>query len=89
MSCAGESDSSLCITTHQLLGNLVILGSLFIILLLSLVIFRYVGGVSAGFLIKKYYLDKFLKASHPFALSENNYLVQAFSSGILNPRLYN
>ena len=30
MSCAGESDAPSCTTTHQLLGNLVIFGSLFL-----------------------------------------------------------
>lgn len=89
MSCAGESDAPSCTTTHQLLGNLVILGSLFLFLLISIIGYRYITDVFARFPVKKYCFVLFSNISDLVFPFRHNYLAQAFSSGILNPRLYN
>lgn len=86
MSCAGESDASSCTTTHQLLSNLVTVGLIFLVMLLSAICFQFIHTTFKLFSLNKKTFAHFLKIGR--IPSRHNYLIQAFSSGIINPKIY-
>jgi hypothetical protein len=88
--CANDSDSYVCTTSHEFLGNLAVVSTLFLLILLVVLGSKYIFTVASK-LFKERNVHVFYSSvsQSQTVFAQHNYLVQAFSSGILNSRLYN
>lgn len=88
--CANDSDLYACTTSHEFLGNLAVMSVLFLLVLLVVLGVRYIFTVANKLFTERNVHTIYSNIFQSQTVSaQNNYLVQAFSSGILNSRLYN
>jgi hypothetical protein len=88
--CANDSDSYACTTSHEFLGNLALEVTFFLLVLLVVLGTRYIFTAVSKLFKERNVSTLYVNVLQPQTISiQSNYLVQAFSSGILNSRLYN
>jgi hypothetical protein len=88
--CIKDVGTMSCTATHQFLSNVVIVGTLFVFMLLLLIggtsVLIHIRGKSKIIFFSRYiFFIRFLVSIPTY----RSYLLQAFSSGLLHPRLYN